>query len=338
MKISVTIPCRNEVRYISECIEAIYASDLDAGIAISVFVVDGMSDDGTREKVGSLQGKYPSLQLIDNTRQLTPYAFNLGIHAEPTADYIQIVGARHILSPNYLKECLEQLKKDPQTWCVGGKIVNQYINKTGEYIAKAMSTSFGMGLGNFRTLNESGYTDTVTSPMYPAWVFEKIGYFDEELVRNQDDDFNYRVTKNGGKIFFHAGIWLKYYVRGNLRQLWKQFMQYGYWKVYVNKKHQAVTTLRQLVPPLFVLFLVVLPFLFLIHSILGLIGLAFLGIYVLLGLLVTSRISEDVAEFNRILVIFPILHISYGWGYLKGIATFLIANQKPGDKYKKMSR
>jgi hypothetical protein len=217
---------------------------------------------------------------------------------------------------------------------VGGKIVNRYINKTGEYIAKAMSTSFGMGLGNFRTLSESGYTDTVTSPMYPMWVFQKIGYFDEELIRNQDDDFNYRVTMNGGKIFFHAGISLKYYVRGNLKNLWKQFMQYGYWKVYVNKKHKAVTTLRQLVPPLFVLFLMALPFLFLISPLIGFIGLSFLGIYILLGLLVTSRIAENVSEFNRIFVIFPILHISYGWGYLKGIAAFLIANRKPNDKYK----
>lgn len=338
IKVSVIIPCRNEQLYIEECVHAIYASQLPEDVRISVFVVDGMSDDGTREKIHALQSVYESLKLIDNTRQLTPYAFNLGIYADMTADYIQIVGARHILSTNYLIECLNQLQTDPATWCVGGKIVNQYINKTGEHIAKAMSTSFGMGLGNFRTLNESGYTDTVTSPMYPMWVFEKIGYFDEELVRNQDDDFNYRVSKSGGKIFFHAGISLKYYVRGNLRQLWKQFMQYGYWKVYVNKKHKAVTTLRQLVPPLFVLFLILLPFSFLIHPLIGLIGFGFLGLYVLLDMLVTTKIADGVSEFNKIMLIFPILHISYGWGYLKGIAAFLIANKKPGDKYKKMSR
>lgn len=337
IRLSVIIPCRNEQNYIAECVHAIYASQVPVEVQLSVFVVDGMSDDGTREIVTELQNSYPSLQLIDNTKQLTPYAFNLGIYADPSADYIQIVGARHILSSNYLSECLAQLKKDPDTWCVGGKIINQYINKTGEYVAKAMSTSFGMGLGNFRTLNESGYTDTVTSPMYPMWVFHKIGYFDEELIRNQDDDFNYRVTKNGGKIFFHAGISLKYYVRGNLRQLWKQFMQYGYWKVYVNKKHKAVTTLRQLVPPLFVLYLILIPVYLLIPYV-GFYFLSFLGIYILLALLVTSRISESVSEFNRILVIFPILHISYGWGYLKGIGAFLVANKKPGEKYKKMSR
>lgn len=338
VKLSVIIPCRNERIYIEECVHAIYASQVSSDVQLAVFVVDGMSDDGTREKIQALQTRYQSLQLIDNTKQLTPYAFNLGIYADPTADYIQIVGARHILSPNYLSECLKQLQTDQDTWCVGGKIINKYVNKTGEYIAKAMSTSFGMGLGNFRTLNKSGYTDTVTSPMYPMWVFHKIGYFDEELIRNQDDDFNYRVTKSGGKIFYHNEISLKYYVRGSISQLWKQFMQYGYWKVYVNKKHKAVTTLRQLVPPLFVLFLMLIPFLFLISSLIGFIGLSFLGVYILLGLLVTGRIAEDITEFNRIFIIFPILHISYGWGYLKGIVAFLIANRKPNDKYKKMSR
>lgn len=338
MKIAVVIPCRNEVRNIEECIRAIYASDLPENCELFVNVVDGKSNDGTRELLESLQVKYRELKIVPNEKQLTPYAFNLGIYATKDADFYQIIGARQVVSPNYLKDAVETLQKNPETWCVGGAVENVYLNEEGKMIAKAMGTSFGMGLGNFRTLSESGFVDTVGTPMYPAWVFEKIGYFDEELIRNQDDDFNFRVTKAGGKIWYNASISLKYYVRGSISQLWKQFMQYGYWKVYVNKKHKAVTTLRQLVPPLFVLFLFVVPFLFLIHNLVGFVGLSFLGMYVLLGLLVTSRIAESVHEFNRIFVIFPILHVSYGWGYLKGIGNFLIANKKPGDKYKKMSR
>ncbi|WP_343748426.1 glycosyltransferase family 2 protein [Fluviicola sp.] len=338
MKLAVVIPCRNEVRNIAECIEAIYASDLPEHAELVVNVVDGKSNDGTLELLQNLQAKHPGLQIITNEKQLTPYAFNLGIYAAKDADYYQIIGARQVVSPNYLKDAVAALQNNPEIWCVGGAVDNVYLNEEGKMIAKAMGTAFGMGLGNFRTLSESGFVDTVGTPMYPAWVFEKIGYFDEELIRNQDDDFNFRVTKAGGKIWYDASISLKYYVRGSISQLWKQFMQYGYWKVYVNKKHKAVTTLRQLVPPLFVLFLILLPFLFLVCNLLGFIGLSFLGMYVLLGLLVTSRVAADVREFNRIFVIFPILHISYGWGYLKGIATFLIAGRKPGDKYKNMSR
>lgn len=338
MKIAVVVPCRNEIRNIEECIDAIYASDLPAESTLVVNVVDGMSNDGTTELLESLQKKYPGLQIISNKRQLTPYAFNLGIYATTDADFYQIIGARQIVSPDYLKKAVESLQDDNSIWCVGGKVTNVYLNNESKMIAQAMGTSFGMGLGNFRTLNESGLVDTVGTPMYPSWVFEKIGYFDEDLIRNQDDDFNFRVIKAGGKILYNKEMALKYYVRGSISQLWKQFMQYGYWKVYVNKKHKAVTTLRQLVPPLFVLFLMLIPFLFLITPLIGFIGLSFLGVYILLGLLVTSRIAESIMEFNRIFIIFPVLHISYGWGYLKGIVAFLIANRKPNEKYKKMSR
>jgi GT2 family glycosyltransferase len=259
LKISVVIPCRNEKPYIKECVDAIFVCELPKNTQLSVFVVDGMSDDGTREVVSELQKIYPSLILVDNKKQLTPFAFNLGIYAGGKVDFVQIIGARHIVSSNYIKKGVEILQNDSSIWCVGGKIINEYLNERGKYIAKAMSTSFGMGLGNFRTLNTSGFIDTVTSPMYPYWVFKKIGFFDEQLIRNQDDDFNYRITQAGGKIYFESEIHLKYYVRGNYKNLNKQFFQYGYWKVYVNKKHNAVTTLRQLIPPRLLLFFILFP-------------------------------------------------------------------------------
>ena len=98
MKITVVIPCRNEVLYIEECIHAIYNCDLPFNAEIQVFAVDGMSDDGTRDKLNAMSSDYPSLRIVDNIKQLTPYAFNLGIFAGGKTDYVQIVGARHILS------------------------------------------------------------------------------------------------------------------------------------------------------------------------------------------------------------------------------------------------
>lgn len=339
-KISIVIPCRNERIYIAECIHAIYNCSLPLETEIRVFVVDGMSDDGTREEVNNLMKTYESLELIDNQKQLTPFAFNLGIYAGGEVDFIQIVGARHILSKNYLFNCLNRFEIDSSVWCVGGKIINEYINEKGRVISKAMSTTFGMGLGNFRTLDQSGYTDTVTSPLYPYWVFERIGFFDEELIRNQDDDFNYRVTNAGGKIFYDNDISLKYYVRGNYKGLWRQFFQYGYWKVYVNQKHKAVTTLRQLFPPLFVVYLLLIGCLPFVPIILAIVGLAPLFLYLLLALYFSSKIIRADQKLNFLAVIktFPILHISYGLGYLKGILEFIILCKKPSDKQKRMSR
>lgn len=338
MKITVVIPCRNEALYIEECIHAIYNCELPANSEIQVFVVDGMSDDGTRDKVNALVSEYPTLGIVDNVKQLTPYAFNLGIYAGGKTDFVQIVGARHILSSNYILNCYTKLQEDASTWCVGGRIDNEYINEVGEVISKAMGTTFGMGLGNFRTLEKSGFTDTVTSPMYPYWVFEKIGFFDEELIRNQDDDFNYRVTSQGGKIYYDNDISLKYYVRGNFKGLWRQFFQYGYWKVYVNKKHKAVTTMRQLVPPAFVLYLLLLiPTIFLGKTVF-LVSILPLFVYFLLNTVFSLKATPSLSKLFQTLITFPILHISYGLGYLKGMIEFIILNKKPADSQKRLSR
>ena len=337
MIVSVVIPCRNEVAFIQECIDAIYANTVESDVFLNVFVVDGMSDDGTREKIQSLQVKYQTLNLIDNVKQLTPFAFNIGIHATQ-ADYIQIVGARHILSSNYIQQSLDILKSKPEVWCVGGKLINEYINQTGEIISKAMSTSFGMGIGNFRTLAKSGYTDTVTSPMYPFWVFEKIGFFDEQLIRNQDDDFNFRVTKAGGKIYFENDIHLKYYVRGNYSGLYRQFYQYGYWKVFVNQKHKAVTTFRQLIPPLFVAFIFLSVILSLVHPLFVLLSSGVYLVYIALALLMGFKKGGNLSESLKIAITFPIMHFSYGLGYLKGIIDFIILHKNPSDKQKRLSR
>lgn len=338
MKISVVIPCRNERQYIRECVEAIYASQLPEGAEMHVHVVDGMSDDGTREVVAELKSIYSSLELVDNLKQLTPYAFNLGIHAGGKVDYVQIVGARHILSPNYISTCILRLQADAAIWCVGGRIVNEYVNETGRIISKAMSSSFGMGIGNFRTLEASGFTDTVTSPMYPYHVFEQIGFFDEELIRNQDDDFNFRVTKAGGKIWYEHAISLKYYVRANYKGLWRQFYQYGYWKVFVNRKHGAVTTLRQLVPPLFVCYLMLALASLCFDGWINVVAFIPAVLYTILASLVAFQLSDRSKDIFGIMRTFPILHISYGLGYLVGIFRFFILQKKPTDKQKRLSR
>lgn len=338
MKLTVVIPCKNEAPYIEECLDAIYNCEVPENTEISVFVVDGMSDDGTRDIVTNLKSKYSTLDLVDNKKELTPFAFNLGIYAGGKVDYLQIVGARHILSENYLIRCIKKLQEDESTWCVGGRIINEFINADSKTIAKAMGTSFGMGIGNFRTLQESGFTDTVTSPMYPYWVFEKIGFFDEELIRNQDDDFNYRVSKAGGKIYYDHEISLKYYVRGSFEGLYRQFFQYGYWKVYVNKKHKAVTTLRQLAPPLFVLYLFTLVFSPILGDVLAMIYSLPITAYLILVIYKGFELGKKEGDTWNVILSFVTMHFSYGLGYLNGLLHFLILGKKPSANQKRMSR
>lgn len=338
MKIVVVIPCRNEVSAIQECIDAIYASELPENCQLSVFIVDGKSDDGTLDVIKELQQRYTSLKIVVNEKQLTPFAFNLGIKAGTGADYVQIVGARQILSKSYLKKAVETLSENKEIWCIGGRVHNVYLNDTGKIIAKAMGTSLGMGLGNFRTLEKSSFVDTVGTPMYPYWVFDKIGYFDETLIRNQDDDFNFRVHQAGGKIFYEHDISIKYYVRGNFNGLSRQFFQYGYWKVFVNRKHRTVTTIRQLIPPMFVLYSVLLIPIALIHWLLFAISAIPMMLYLVMLIYFSANQAQNLKQFPQLMYAYLILHYRYGLGYLLGIFEFLLLRKNPSDSQKRLSR
>jgi glycosyltransferase involved in cell wall biosynthesis len=349
--VSVIIPCRNERKNIAACVEAIFAGKLPPGFSIEVFIVDGKSDDGTIEVVQKLQQKYPALQYILNPQLITPVAFNLGIKAAK-GDYIQIIGARQIVADDYILRGIERLQKQPEIWCVGGKVENVYENELGEIIAKAMDSPFGVGGGNFRILKESAYVDTVGTPLFNRFVFEKIGLFDEELVRNQDDELSFRILKAGGKIFLDVEMKVKYFVRGNLKNLSRQYFQYGYWKVYVNKKHRTITTLRQLAPAAFMLFILIgLPlalvsFFLLLksggqHTIYLWPIILYCGVvlpYVFAAGVIAWMKAEKATQAPDYFRTFLILHSAYGLGYLQGILHFILLGKNPAKKHTGLSR
>ena len=336
-RITVVIPCRNEELHISTCIEHVLNSTNLELHHLHVVVVDGGSTDQSKTIVEVITKKHSNVSLVSNIKGITPIAFNLGIEFDSSADYVQIIGARHFISTNYISTALTLLERDASIWCVGGRVVNDFQNSISKVIAYVMSTSLGMGVGNFRTLNTSCFTDTVTSPMYPMWVFKKIGMFDSRLIRNQDDDFNYRVLKNGGKIFYEHSIFLKYRVRSSIKNTFKQFYQYGYWKVFVNKKHAAITTLRQLIPPLFTIYLLLLPvFIYFMDHVLLLCGP--LAAYVLLNFYYTAFSKLPIKQWHQIVLMYWNIHIAYGWGYLHGIFRFLILRKSPEISQTSLSR
>jgi len=337
MLISVVIPCRNEVLNIEECVNAIYNSKLKNGLSIEVILVDGLSDDGTLEVVNDLKKRYSTLIVVNNIKQVTPVAFNLGIK-KAQGEFVQIIGARQIISANYLQGCIDTLNTDKDIWCVGGGVENVYQTKESEIIGLAMASSFGVGAGNFRVAKKSEFTDTVGTPMYRMNVFTKIGYFNENLVRNQDDEFNYRVTSNGGKIFLNTEITIKYFVRASVSKLFKQYMQYGYWKVYVNKLHNTITSVRQLIPLFFVIGIILGAILTFFSSIFTMLFLIGISLYCLLAIYFGVKSSSNVSKALRVMLIFPVLHWSYGYGYLKGLIHFFILKKNPSQKSKSLSR
>lgn len=320
--VSITIPCRNEQQYIGKCLQSIVDCNYDKSM-LSVFVCDGLSDDQTPAIIKDYSNRYNFIHLIENKKKTTPFALNLGLKAN-NADIKIILGAHAEIYPDYITKCIEAFTFDDQLGCVGGVIENVYENEISEVIGKAMQSSFGVGNAHFRTGQKDGYVDTVAFGAYKKEVFEKIGYFDEELIRNQDDEFNFRLLKNGFKIYLFRPIQSKYYVRASFKKLYKQYYQYGYWKVYVNKKHQTITTMRQLVPLFFVLYLFGGALLSLIHPYIMQLYTMVLLLYFSAATYSASRQTNSITSLFQVVKCFFILHFSYGLGYLKGIIDFFI--------------
>ena len=332
--VSIVIPCRNEAGYITACLDSIIASDYPKDY-LSVYVCDGLSTDGTKEKIEGYAAQFPFIHLIVNEKQTTPYALNLGIRAD-NSDVAIILGAHSTIEPDFITNNCKALFSDESVGCAGGTLVNSYDNDLSRAIGYAMSQPFGVGNAYFRTGTKAGYVDTVAFGSYKREVFEKIGYFDEQLTRNQDDEFNFRVKKSGFKILLDPSIRSHYVVRSSFGRLLRQYFQYGYWKVFVNQKYKMITTLRQLVPFLFVAFLVAGAVASIFSSLCRwLYGMILLA-YLLLALYFAATSKLSIKHWFSIILSFLILHIGYGCGYWVGIWDFLILKKNPA--YDKMSR
>ena len=315
IRVSAVIPCRNEQAFIGACIYSVLDSDYSSE-ALEILVCDGMSEDGTAEVVNTISKAHPNVKLLQNQKQTTPYALNLGI-SKASGDVVIILGAHATLSHNYISECVTALSEDESLGCVGGVLHNTSSDLRSEAIANAMSHPFGVGSAYFRTGQKSGYVDTVAFGAYKREVFDNIGMFDETLIRNQDDEFNYRVVKAGYKIKLDTSISATYHVRASYKKLLKQYYQYGYWKVYVNKKHKVITSFRQVVPAIFILYLTLGLILSLTVPVLAPVYLIILSLYLFLGLLSAFASTVNPITAFMTLYAFIILHFSYGVGYLE---------------------
>lgn len=320
--VSVIMPVRDEAAYIERSLGSVLAQDYPAD-RLEILVVDGMSVDGTREVVTAAQATRSNLRLLDNPRGIVPPGLNIGI-AEARGDIVVRVDGHCEIAPDYVRRCVEHLLAD-DVEAVGGPIETIGETDEAQAIALAMSSWFGVGGSAFRTINDRPMlVETVAFPAYMRETLRRLGPFDEELVRNQDDEYNYRLLKSGGRILLSPDIRSRYYSRGSLHKLWRQYYQYGFWKVRVMQKHPRQMRWRQYVPPAFVaalsgsslLAIFFRPFRYLLAIIFVLYITVNLGASLSLGRAHGSRYVP------RLLLIHPILHLSYGLGFLAGLWHF----------------
>lgn len=334
--VSIIIPCRNEQKFIGKCLDSIIAQDYPKEL-LEVLIVDGMSNDKTREIIKEYSKQHQYIKLLDNPRKIVPTALNTGIQ-NVQGEIIVRMDAHNIYEKDYVSKCVRYLQEyDVDN--VGGIWITLPGNNTliAQSIAFSLSHPFGVGNAYFRIgSKEPKYVDTVPFGCYKREVFQRMGLFDEDLARNQDDEFNLRLIKNGGKILLVPDIVSYYYARDSLRKLWKMYFQYGYFKPLVVKKVGAVLTGRQLMPGIFVGSLIVsgifspivkpsLWFFLLIAS-----------IYTIFNVSVSCLVGfkKGLKYISVLPLIFATLHLSYGIGYLKGILDFMILKKYTRKKIK----
>jgi len=338
--VTVIMPIRNEAHVIANTLGRVLAQDYPAD-CIEILIADGMSTDNTREIIARSASQRPQydIRVLDNPGRIVPTGINIALQQAKGEIIIRVDGHTEI-APDYVRQCVETLQRTGAD-NAGGRMNAVGGNLFGKVVALATSTPFGIGGGRFHYSEEEEWVDTVYMGAWPRTVFDAIGFFDEELVRDQDDEFNYRLRAHGGKILLCPKIKSVYAVRSNPQALWRQYYQYGFWKVRVFQKHPRQMSLRHFVPPLFVVSLL-FSFLFSLASFLFTTRwspiteywLLIPAIYILANLsasLWTIAQKARPTPYTLILLplVFAILHISYGLGFLAGLLKF---SNRWGDK------
>lgn len=326
--VSVIIPCRNEGSFIGKVLDNVLSQDYPKE-RLEVFVVDGVSDDSTPDIIKSYAHDHDHIHFLSNPKKVVPFALNKAI-SKAKGSIILRMDAHSVYPDDYISSLVQGLT-DYNCDNTGGVWITEPANDSLKAKAIADSTSHPFGIGNAHyrlDIQSPKKVDTVPFGCYKRGVFDRIGMFDEELVRNQDDEFNARLIKNGGQIFLLPHVKIRYFARNSFKKTSKMFYQYGLYKPLVNLKVGKPATVRQFAPPLFTLFLVI----FLISGILQawyFIPLAIvMGVYLFIDLLVSIKIASSKSQrfgvFPYLLIVFPLIHVSYGWGYLTGIFRFML--------------
>jgi len=326
--VSIIIPCRNEEKLIGKCLDSLLSQNFPKE-KIEILVIDGRSEDKTREIVNQYKNNYSFIKLIDNSQKFQVFALNKGIKASK-GEIIIRCDAHAEYSRNYIEKLVNWLLGDKRIGNVGGVCINKPIkNSLGtRAIAYTLAHPFCVGPNRFRIgAKKIIFVDTVPFGAWRKEIFKEVGFFDPIFLKAEDLNFNIRLKKAGYKILLDPDIRIIYYPRDSFKKLYSMLFDYAYWKVFIIKKLKVIPSLRQFAPPLFILYL----FLALVFSFSTLLVWIPLGIYIFLSLIFSLQISlkhGDIKILPFIFLTFIVSHISYGIGYWKGVCCILFEAPK----------
>jgi succinoglycan biosynthesis protein ExoA len=347
VRVSIVVACRNEIRHIREFLECVWAQNV-AGIGWEAIIADA-SEDGTRDVLDQWRKSHPELTVLPNPGKIVSTGLNRAI-AAAHGEIVIRMDVHTVYAPDYCRRSIEALE---QTGAdnAGGPARTRPTGDLGRAIAAAYHSRFSSGGARFHDESYEGWVDTVPYGCWRKATLERIGLFDEALVRNQDDELNLRLIRGGGKIWQSPEIVSWYVPRSNLRALFRQYSQYGFWKVAVVRKHRLPASWRQLVPAAFVggnlmLMLLMLAAAFVAPRLCAaffVLWAAQACAYVAATLAASAAAARSCGWAARYLpAVFPAYHIAYGAGFLAGLIRLLkpkpMAGQYPESAFTRITR
>lgn len=328
--VSAVVAARNEERFIEACVRSLLAQQSPEG-GFEVIVAEGMSEDATRSILDRLVNEDSRLRVVGNPARVTPAAFNAGIRAA-RGRYIAFMSAHARYAADYLARCFE-LAERLGADNVGGPAIAEGRGYVQRAIAASHHSPFSVGGASWHSLEYEGRAATVFGGFYRRDVFSRIGMFDEELVRNQDDELNFRLERAGGVIWQSPAIRSWYSPRATLGALFRQYQQYGYWKVRILLKHGRTQSLRHYIPAAFVLGMTASLLLAAGAGLLAVLGsyaaawwvvaVAVIPAAAYVVVLAVASITTAARAGWELLAILPAVfatyHVAYGLGFLQGL-------------------
>ena len=325
-RVSVLIPVFNEEPFIAHSLNAVLEQDYPAD-RLEVIVADGRSTDRTREIVRSFQTKHSNIQLIDNPGRIVSTGLNRALASARGDIIVRLDG--HCAYPKDYVRSVVALREQTGADDAGGVLVPL---GNGTYASQAVAAAYYSPVGIGGALRGHAASakvcevDTVHGGCWQREQLKGLGGFDEEMVRNQDDELSFRLRKSGGRIVRSSGIRVKYWVRDSYRRLFMQFVQYGYWKVRVLQKHPRQSNVRHVVPSVFVLILlasvVLAPFSVMALRVLEIVAGGYALAMCLAGLREATR--TELRLWPGIALAIPVMHFGYGAGFLLGWLHWLV--------------
>jgi glycosyltransferase involved in cell wall biosynthesis len=336
--VSIIVPCRNEAAFIDSFLQSLLRQTGADKIG-EILIADGMSDDGTRDNITSWMTDNTRIRVIDNPEGIVSTGLNRAIKAA-RGNVIVRMDVHTEYDPDYLRQCIQVLEETGADnvggpWVAVGK---SYVQKA---IALAFRSPFSSGGARSHDAVYEGPVDTVYLGCWRRKTLEDIGMFDEELDRNQDDELNLRLSRSGGLIWQSPRIRSRYYPRPSVHALFRQYVQYGYWKVRVIRKHHIPASFRHVIPGGFVMSLLVLLFLapfstFCLHAATTLFFMyASANIAVSFLTCITSR---NLVFLPVLPAIFGAFHFGYGLGFLAGCVDFILLGREGRRRFSQVTR